>query len=84
LRAPPACSPRVLNGVLPRFVKSAAAHCDIINESLPEQNAKRSRACEVQRRRDERRRSIFVKDISSLRTPRDTSCKEYRFKQFLA
>jgi hypothetical protein len=76
--------PRVLNGVLPQFVKSAGAQSGIINESLRAQNAKRGAACGVYRRRDDRRRSNFVKDISSLRMPRDTPCKEYRFKQFLA
>jgi hypothetical protein len=84
LRLPPASLPRVLNGVLPQFVKSAGTHFGIINEWLPAQNAKRDGPCGVHPCRGEPRRSNFVKDIPSLRSLRDTHCKEYRFKQFLA
>jgi hypothetical protein len=51
---------------------------------LPAQNAKPDAASGVPPHRAQRRRSNFVKDISSLRAMRDTRRKEYRFKQFLA
>ena len=77
--------PVVLNGVLPEFVKSAGAHCSIINESLRAQNSKRDAVSRhVSCAAPNVVGSNFVKDISSLRTMRDTHRKEYRFKQFSA
>jgi hypothetical protein len=76
--------PLVLNGVLPEFVKSGGAQSRIINESLRTQNSKRDAASRPQLRHAEPHCSNFVKDISSLRSSRDTHRKEYRFNQFSA
>jgi hypothetical protein len=72
---------RVVNAVLPEFVKSGGAKRDIINESLPAQNVKPDAASSASPPRADPRGSSFVKDISSLRRMRDTHRKEYRFNQ---